>query len=158
MSRIDDRPVSPVYPPFYLTRHTYITYVHTLRTMRLFTASVGERKSSFPTHQYRLHRYLATLVFPARNKSPSGSCPLLLYLSSSPPRYPALHGNYTKRPTRDDVDVKREIVRVPRVRRACRYSKIVPPFSMCSQLKLSNAICHRPDRIPFVLARKGEDV
>jgi len=55
----------------------------TLWTIRLFTASVREYKSSFPTHQYRLRRYLATLVFPARSKSLFGR-PLLLHTPSLP--------------------------------------------------------------------------
>lgn len=147
---IDDRPVPPLFTCHFITRYicTY-TYIRILphasdARARLFTASVRERKSSFPTHQYRLHRYLATLVFSAHSKSLFGrGGPLLLHpivLPLFPPSilppssllpFPsptrssvALHRNYTKRPTRDYADVKREIGRVPRVRR-------VPPFENC---------------------------
>lgn len=142
---IDDRPDRfPLFTCHFITRYVYTrTYAYILPTRferagaRLFTASVRERKSSFPTHQYRLHRYLATLVFSARSKSLFGrGSPLLLPSPSRPSPAPlsllpfaprssvALHRNYTKRPTRDDAGVKREIGRVPRVRR-------VPPFENC---------------------------
>jgi len=42
----------------------------------------------------------------------------------SPRSSSALHRNYTKRPTRDDIGVKREIERAPRAPR-------VPPFENC---------------------------
>lgn len=61
------------------------------------------------------------LRFPARSKSLFGrgsSGPLLLR------PVPALQRNYTKRSTRDDAGVKREIGRAPRARR-------VPPFENC---------------------------
>lgn len=78
----------PLFTRHFITRYicTYTriqTYppTHALNARtRLFTASVRERKSSFPTHQYRLHRYLATLVFSARSKSLFGrGGPLLLH-------------------------------------------------------------------------------
>lgn len=121
-----------------------------------------ERKSSFPTHQYRLHRYLATLVFSARSKSLFGCGPLLLrpVPSSSPYRAVCIAThvtcNYTKRPTRDDAGVKREIGRVPCVCVCACVWRRVPPFENCPS-RLLNATRRLPN-CASILVRAEEDV
>jgi len=71
----------------------------------------------------------------------------------SPRSSSALHRNYTKRPTRDDTGVKREIGRAPRVRR-------VPPFEncpatlACSRSRLSNTICQINAKLHLFCARE----
>lgn len=112
---VTDRSVSPIYPSFYNVRvHAHTSYPHIER--RLFTASGENVNPVFPTHQCRLHRYLATLVFSARAVNHYSVAALFFGVSPPSPRFPPLlpasatygyrdasRRNYTKRPTRDDA-------------------------------------------------------
>lgn len=152
-SMIDDRPVPPIYPPFYnaMYIYTYIRILHTSNARaRLFTASVRERKSSFPAHQYRLHRYLATLVFSARSKSLFGrGSPLLLppIVFPPPPSSTPTFQRCVASQLHEETDAwRRRCQTWNRACAACAARATIWKLSrhplLCPRLRLSNAICH----------------
>jgi len=162
---INDRPVLPIYLPFYNEIYTR-TYVssHTFPTrgriylqlplesvnpvfQRISTVYIDIWLRLYSPRAVNHYSVAAALFFCIPSFSSSPASPL-------PTRYSvALHRNYTKRPTRDDAGVKHEIGRVPRVRRVPSFENC-PVVLVCPRLRPSNAIC----RQSYICFRSGKNV